>query len=71
MADGRVLTGMLAKTVNDEYTYLDAKGSLFKVNTRDVADSRPLPTSIMPEGLADLLTDRELRDLLAYLGSRR
>jgi hypothetical protein len=25
----------------------------------------------MPDGLADLLTDQELRDLLAYLGSRR
>jgi putative membrane-bound dehydrogenase-like protein len=71
MADGKVLTGMLAKTVNDEYTYLDAKGQFFKVNTRDVVESRPLPTSIMPEGLPDLLTDQELRDLLGYLGARR
>jgi putative membrane-bound dehydrogenase-like protein len=71
MTDGRVLTGMLAKTVNDEYTYLDAKGQLFKVNTRDVVETRPVPTSIMPEGLPDLLTDQELRDLLAYLCSRR
>ncbi len=53
------------------YTYLDAKGELFKLNTRKIVESRPLPTSIMPDGLADLLTDRELRDLLAYLVSRR
>jgi hypothetical protein len=53
------------------YTYLDDKGDLFKLNTRDVVESRPVPNSIMPDGLADLLTDQELRDLLAYLCSRR
>jgi putative membrane-bound dehydrogenase-like protein len=70
-ADGKVRSGMLVKTELDEYTYLDAKGDLFKLNTRNVVESRPVPTSIMPEGLADLLTDQELRDLLAYLCSRR
>jgi putative heme-binding domain-containing protein len=67
MVSGKVLTGMLVNTQLDEYTYLDAKGTLFKVNTRDVVESRPLATSIMPEGLADLLTEQELRDLFAYL----
>jgi putative membrane-bound dehydrogenase-like protein len=71
MADGTVRTGMLVKTVLDEYTYLDAKGDLFKVNTRDVADTRPSAKSIMPDGLPDLLTDQELRDLLAYLDALR
>jgi putative membrane-bound dehydrogenase-like protein len=70
-ADGKVRTGMLVGTELDVYTYLDAKGELFKVNTRDVVESRPVPASIMPEGLADQLTDQELRDLLAFLGSRR
>jgi putative membrane-bound dehydrogenase-like protein len=69
--DGKVRTGMLVKTDRDEYTWLDAKGDLFKVNTRDVVESRPDPKSIMPDGLADLLTDQELRDLMAYLESRR
>jgi hypothetical protein len=44
---------------------------LFKLNTRDVVESRPLKSSVMPSGLADLLTDQELRDLLAYLAGRR
>jgi putative heme-binding domain-containing protein len=70
-ADGKVHTGMLMKTVLDEYTYVDAQGVLFKLNTRDMMDSRAVPKSIMPTGLADLLTDQELRDLLAYLCSRR
>jgi putative heme-binding domain-containing protein len=70
-ADGKTHSGMLMKTVLDEYTYVDAKGTLFKLNTRDILESRPLTTSLMPTGLADLLTDQELRDLLAYLCSRR
>ena len=68
---GQVHTGMLVRTHLDDYTYLDARGGLFKLNTRDIVESRPLPTSIMPDGLAGLLTDRELRDLFAYLCSRR
>jgi putative membrane-bound dehydrogenase-like protein len=70
-ADGKVRSGMLFRTELDEYTYVDAKGETFKLNTRSIVESRPVPTSIMPDGLPDLLTDRELRDLLAYLCSRR
>jgi putative heme-binding domain-containing protein len=68
---GRVYTGMLLRTHLDEYTYVDGAGAQFKLNTRDMAESRGVPGSIMPTGLADLLTDQELRDLLAYLCSRR
>jgi putative membrane-bound dehydrogenase-like protein len=69
--DGKVRAGMLVKTELDQYTYLDAKGDLFKLNTRRIVESRPLPTSIMPDGLPDLLTDQELRDVLKYLETRR
>jgi putative membrane-bound dehydrogenase-like protein len=69
--DGKVRNGMLLRTELDVYTYLDAKGEQFKLNTRTIVDSRAVPTSIMPDGLADLLTDGELRDLLAYLCARR
>ena len=69
--DGKVRAGMLVKTELDQYTYLDAKGDFFKVNTRAIVENRALPTSIMPDGLPDLLTDRELRDVLAYLAARR
>jgi putative membrane-bound dehydrogenase-like protein len=69
--DGKKYTGMLVMTVLDEYTYVDGKGSLFKLNTRNIAESRPSPVSIMPAGLADLLTDQEMRDLLAYLCARK
>ena len=70
-SDGKIRTGLLVKTVPDEYTYLDSKGDLFKLNTRDIVESRPDTKSIMPDGLVDRLTDQEIRDLLAYLYSRR
>jgi putative heme-binding domain-containing protein len=69
--DGKTYTGLLTRTYLDEYTYIDSKGIPFKLNTRTMVESRPLAISIMPDGLADLLTDQEMRDLLAYLVSRR
>jgi putative heme-binding domain-containing protein len=69
--DGKVRTGMLAGTYLDDYTYLDEKGNIFKVNTHDMVEARPLSTSIMPAGLVDRLTDQEMRDLLAYLQARK
>ena len=69
--DNVILSGILVRTNLDETTYLDATGALFTVATPDVAERRPLVTSIMPAGLPDLLTDQELRDLVAYLDSRR
>src|SRR5262249_24873869 len=69
--DGKVRTGMLTNTTLDEYTYLDEKGNLFKVNTRDVVEARSLTQSIMPAGVVGRLTDQELRDLMADLCARR
>jgi putative membrane-bound dehydrogenase-like protein len=70
-SDGKVRNGLLVNTSLDEYTYVDEKGNRFKVKTGDVVESRALPTSIMPAGLAETMTDQELRDLLAYLAARR
>lgn len=69
--DGKVRTGLLVRTYLDESTYQDEKGALFTVNTSSIAETRPLSRSIMPEGLAEMMTDQELRDLLAYLCARR
>ncbi|HEY7326795.1 MAG TPA: PVC-type heme-binding CxxCH protein [Gemmataceae bacterium] len=69
--DGKVRIGMLIGTNLDEYTYIDPKGNTFKLNTRTITESRSVPTSIMPDGLVDLLIDQEMRDLLAYLCARR
>ena len=60
---------MLVHTNLDESTYLDPNGNTFQVTTPEVAERQASPTSIMPAGLAALLTDQELRDMLAYLAS--
>jgi putative heme-binding domain-containing protein len=70
-SDGKVATGMLIHTNLDAYTYIDAKGIPFTLRTPEIVERSPQSTSIMPAGLADLLTDQEVRDLLAYLTSRR
>ena len=69
--DGRTRTGLLVGTYLDESAYIDEKGNHFKVLATDVADVRPLRISIMPDGLLDGLTDQEIRDLVAYLESRK
>ena len=70
-ADGKVRTGLLRHTNLDETDYIDEKGGTFRVLAQDIVEARALPTSIMPDGLAATLTDGEIRDLLAYLGSRK
>jgi putative heme-binding domain-containing protein len=67
----RTLTGLLVGTHLDESVYIDAKGDRFKVLATEVADVTPAKNSIMPDNLVDTLTDQELRDLIAYLTSRK
>jgi putative membrane-bound dehydrogenase-like protein len=70
-ADGKVRTGLLWRTELDQTTYIDEKGQPFSALAGDIVDARPAPASIMPEGLIGQLADRELRDLLAFLASRK
>src|SRR5262245_33987542 len=69
--DGRTLTGLLVHTYLDESHYVDPKGDRFKIEAKDVAESNAARGSIMPDGLIDGLTDQEVRDLVAYLASRK
>jgi putative membrane-bound dehydrogenase-like protein len=69
--DERTRTGLLVHTQLDESTYLDEKGNRFKVLAGEVLDVKAARVSIMPEKLLDTLTDQEIRDLVAYLASRK
>ncbi len=69
--DGKSFTGLLVGTYLDESVYVDARGDRKKVLARDVADITAAKESIMPDGLVDTLTDQEIRDLVAYLLSRK
>jgi putative heme-binding domain-containing protein len=66
LLDGRVLTG----TVRSEAGTLrigDAQGRETLVNRSDVEELHPLPTSTMPEGLAEAAGPEALKDLLTFL----
>jgi putative heme-binding domain-containing protein len=70
-ADGRTRLGLLVRTYLDESEYVDEKGDRFKVRAGDGHESTAVTGSIMPDNLVNELTGQELRDLLAYLASRR
>jgi putative heme-binding domain-containing protein len=65
--DGKSRVGQLVHTHLDESTYVDTKGDRFKVLAGDVVEASPTKGSVMPDGLIGLLTDQEIRDLVAYL----
>lgn len=69
--NGLTRTGLLVRTNLDECEYVDSNGARFKVEAKDVAESVLTKGSIMPDGLIDRLTDQEIRDLIAFLESRR
>lgn len=70
-ADGQVRTGLLVRTYLDESEYLNEQGERFKVLAQDVVSLRAASRSIMPAGLMEKLTDQDVRDLLAYLASKK
>ncbi|WP_373523347.1 PVC-type heme-binding CxxCH protein [Aquiflexum sp.] len=53
---------------NDIKLYTQAKGFI-SVQKEEIADYGMIKESLMPDGLEERLTDQDLRDLLAYLGS--
>jgi putative membrane-bound dehydrogenase-like protein len=70
MDDGQVFTGiMLRDGGGGTEFYRDSTGHERKVVTAEVVERKELRTSMMPDGLMDLMTDREMRDLLAFLDS--
>lgn len=69
--EGKTLTGMLvSEAVTGEQTYADAEGQLFVLRPEQIEQRVPHKKSIMPDKLADQLTQREFVDLLAFLRGR-
>ena len=69
--DGDVFTGIMLRDGGGgkEY-YRDNTGRERLFLTKDIVTRKELKSSLMPDGLIDLMTDREIRDLLAFLGQR-
>lgn len=68
LTDGRTFTGIRLRSYVKE-TIRDAHGQNKTFDRDDVEAIVESPVSFMPQGLVHALTDRELRDLLAFLES--
>ena len=69
--DGRVLTGLAVEDAPDRLVLKTAQGERVAVKPGDVQDRKLSDVSLMPEGLAQSMTDAELVDLLAFLATLR
>lgn len=73
MKDGSTHVGLLRATGGQggNQPYFDATGKAFALKSNDIVERRLLENSLMPPALIGMLTDQEVRDLLAYLMSRK
>ena len=68
LRDGRTVTGLLVTEAGDgKRVYADSTGTLHSIHRDQIEETRPLSASVMPDGLADMMTDEELRDVVAFL----
>jgi putative membrane-bound dehydrogenase-like protein len=71
MADGRILTGLPVEDTPDRLVLKLADGQRMPINPADVESRRLSEISLMPEGLAEGMTEDDLVDLLAFLATLR
>jgi putative membrane-bound dehydrogenase-like protein len=65
---GETFTGLQAKPKPDgEVSMLGFDGRKIAVEAKDIASFRMLKTSLMPDGLVEVMSVEDFRDLLAYL----
>ncbi|HUR57461.1 MAG TPA: hypothetical protein VM029_07115, partial [Opitutaceae bacterium] len=64
--DNRTLVGFLEERDPNRLLLRDVSGQKTPVAIVDIASEKPLPVSLMPEGLLDGLSAQELRDFIAY-----
>jgi putative heme-binding domain-containing protein len=69
--DGRVATGLVFRGDPDAITLRTADLAEARIAREDVERMAPATTLLMPEGLEELLTRQELRDLLEFLSTQR
>ncbi len=71
LADGRTITGLAVEDTADRLVVKTADGQRITIRPGDIEDRKTSDVSLMPEGLAQTMTDLELVDLLTYLSTLR
>jgi hypothetical protein len=67
MKDGTSRLGVSLRKGSHSEDYLGADGKTFSVKLADLESRSEIATSMMPEGLPQAMTDKELRDVMAFL----
>ena len=67
--DGRSFTGLLLSKTDDGLVIRGADGVDLALATADVEELVRQPISLMPADLATVLSEQELVDLVAWLGT--
>jgi putative heme-binding domain-containing protein len=70
LKDGRVLAGVVRADGPDALKVIDTNAQETRVARAEIEEIRPSATSIMPVGLAGVIGEQRLKDLLAYLTTR-
>jgi putative heme-binding domain-containing protein len=70
-ADGKTYQGLIIYQAVDSLILQTGPAAPIRITNRQIVDKRVTQTSLMPAGLIDKLTDREIADLYAYLKSLR
>ena len=65
--DGQTLTGFLESQTPQSVTLRDLNAQKLTLSRADLKSLTATPTSLMPEGLLDSLSDQQVRDFFAYL----
>ena len=69
LADGRTVEGFVVREAGDEIELRNASGNVVVVQKAEIEERGKGELSVMPQGLMDPLTPRDLASLLAYFES--
>jgi quinoprotein glucose dehydrogenase len=69
LLDGESISGVLNEETETKVVVLSADGMRHEIS-KDQIESRRSTLSLMPEGLGEIMTKRELRDLIEYLSQQ-
>lgn len=71
LKNGESISGVRVRSLDETFILREAGGGEFRLDPEQVANLRRSEISLMPEGLINVLSREEVRDLLAFLQSLR
>jgi len=67
LKDGELLTGVSIGENENEFSLADAGGKAITISKKQITSMKPSTISLMPEGLLQNFSERQVKDLLTFL----